>query len=104
VYALHQAPGGPTPLLVTLDAGAVVKLAGPPTGTAPERRHDPSFDLDTAYYTHAFTLSFPIKSRQARADSSAVPLSVRFQLCSERECQPPKTVHLLASIESRASP
>jgi Disulphide bond corrector protein DsbC len=98
VYALHQAAGGPTPLLVTLDAGAAASLVGAPSGTAPETRHDPSFDLKTAYYAHAFTLSFPIKVRSSLANSPVLPVSVRFQLCSERECQPPKTVHLLAPI------
>jgi hypothetical protein len=98
VYALHQAPGGPTPLLVTLDADTAVRVVGPPSGTAPESRHDPSFDLDTEYYTRDFALLFPIESAQALGDSPPLPVSVRFQLCSERECQPPKTVHLLAPI------
>jgi hypothetical protein len=108
VYALTQAPGGPTALRVTVEPGAAAQVAGAATGTTPETRHDPSFDLETQFYTHAFSLNFPIESQRATlAERSALgasplPVQVRFQLCSERECQPPKTVHLFAPIEAPA--
>src|ERR1700722_8166123 len=54
VYALKQRPGGPTALRVTLDDNNVARLAGAPSGTVPEKRHDPSFDLDTQFYSHSF--------------------------------------------------
>jgi hypothetical protein len=28
-----------------------------------------------------------------------IPVSVRFQTCSDRECQPPRTVHLAVPID-----
>jgi hypothetical protein len=99
VYALHQAVGGPTPLLVSLDVGARARVIGAPSGTVPKTRHDPSFDLKTSYYTNDFILSFPIRLQGALEDSPTLPVSVRFQLCSEHECQPPKTVHLIAPVE-----
>lgn len=102
VYALNQAPGGPTPLRVTIEEGAAARITGAVTGSSPEKRHDPSFDLDTEFYSRAFTLNFPVQSRRSLAASPSLPLSVRFQLCSERECQPPKTIHLLASIDATA--
>jgi hypothetical protein len=94
VYAVNQLPGGPTPLLVTIGDGS----AGTPTGSAPVKRHDPSFDLDTEFYTHAITLVYPVQATGSQAPASSLPVSVRFQLCSEHECQPPKTVHLSAAI------
>jgi Disulphide bond corrector protein DsbC len=100
VYALNQAPGGPTPLHVAIEEGAAVRVTGAASGSTPERRHDPSFDLQTEFYTRDFTLYFPLESQRALAGSPPLPVSVRFQLCSERECQPPKTIHLLASIEA----
>jgi hypothetical protein len=102
VYALNQAPGGPTPLHVALEEGAAARVTGPVSGSAPEKRHDPSFDLDTEFYTHSVALHLPLESQRPLIDSSTLPVRVRFQLCSERECQPPKTVHLLASIMAAA--
>jgi hypothetical protein len=39
VYGLTQAPGGPTPLRVTLDENRVVQLVGVKSGTAPVKKH-----------------------------------------------------------------
>jgi DsbC/DsbD-like thiol-disulfide interchange protein len=100
VYALSQPPGGPVPLLVTLDDNQVVRLAGTPSGTAPEELHDPRFDLDTRFYTHSFTVRVPVRvNQQAGAGRQLIPVNVRFQTCSDRECQPPKTVHLSVPVD-----
>jgi DsbC/DsbD-like thiol-disulfide interchange protein len=100
VYALSQQPGGPIPLRVTLDDDRIVRIADAPSGTAPEETHDPRFNLDTRFYTNAFTVRVPVHvTQQAAAGTQVIPVSVRFQTCSDRECQPPKTVHLSAPID-----
>jgi cytochrome c biogenesis DsbD-like protein len=99
VYALAQAPGGPTPLRVTLDDNKVAQLVGVPSGTIAEKKHDPSFDLDTQFYSHSLTLRLPVRVKQAAVGRQLIPLSVRFQTCSDRECQPPTTVHLAVPID-----
>ncbi len=100
VYALSQSPGGPVPLLVTLGDNQVVQLAGTPSGTAPEEQHDPRFNLDTRFYTRSFTVHVPVTvNRQAAAGRQLIPVNVRFQTCSDRECQPPKTVHLSVPVD-----
>jgi hypothetical protein len=102
VYALSQLPGGPIPLRVTLDDNPVVQLAGTPSDTAPEEQHDPRFDLDTRFYTHSFTVRVPVSvNQQAAAGRQLIPVNVRFQTCSDRECQPPKTVHLSVPVDLR---
>jgi hypothetical protein len=100
VYALNQVPGGPTPLRVAIEEGTAVQITGAASGTTPERRLDPSFGLDTEFYSHAFTLRFALESRRSLLAPASLPVSVRFQLCSERECQPPKTIHLQASMDA----
>jgi hypothetical protein len=100
VYGLSQPPGGPIPLRVTLDDDRLGRLADAPSGTAPEQTHDPRFNLDTQFYTHAFTVHVPVQvSQQAAAGRQLIPVSIRFQTCSDRECQPPKTIHLSVPIE-----
>jgi Disulphide bond corrector protein DsbC len=99
VYGLQQLPGGPTPLRLTLDANDTATAAGNPSESAPQRIHDTRFGLDTQFHTHALTLRLPVHVTPAAAGSRTIPISVRFQLCSEGECKPPRTVHLAAPIE-----
>ena len=102
VYGLAQPSGGPTPLRVVLDENEVVLTAGAVSGTAPVRKHDASFDLDTQVYTGSFILHVPVVVRQhPAAGKQSVSVSVRFQACSDRICLPPRTVHVSAPIEVR---
>jgi hypothetical protein len=98
VYALTEPSGGPTALRVTLDANEVAQAAGSPSGTAPRKHRDPSFGFETQFYTHSFTVRLPVvlKSTTGR---QLVPVSVRFQTCSDRECQPPTTAHLAVPVD-----
>lgn len=100
VYALSEPPGGPTALRVTVDDNQVALAAGVPSGTRPQKRHDPSFGLETKFYTHAFTIRVPVQlKQQSTAGRQDIPVSVRFQTCSDRECQPPTTIHLLVPVD-----
>ena len=100
VYALTEPDGGPTALRVTLDDNDVVLPAGVPSGTPPQKKHDHSFGLVTQFYTHAFKVSLPVQIKQQYpAGRQLIPVSVRFQTCSDRECQPPKTIHLSVPVE-----
>jgi hypothetical protein len=99
VYAFTQPPGGPTSLRVTVDENTVAQAAGAPIGTVPEMKHDPSFDLETRFYTHSFVLHIPVHVNRVAAGRRWIPVSVRFQACSDRECLPPRTVHLAVPIE-----
>jgi DsbC/DsbD-like thiol-disulfide interchange protein len=104
VYGLKQATLGPTPLLVALDKNSVAAAAGAPTASKPITQRDPSFGLDTHFYTSAFTVSVPVHiTAHAAAGPQVIPVSVRFQTCNGQICQPPKTVHLSASVTVRAA-
>jgi DsbC/DsbD-like thiol-disulfide interchange protein len=102
VYALTEPSGGPTALRVTLDENDVALAAGAPSGTAPRKHRDPSFGLETQFYTHAFTVRLPVVLKST-AGRQLVPVSVRFQTCSDRECQPPTTAHLSVPVDVRPS-
>lgn len=104
VYALTQPPGGPTALRVTVDDNELAQAAGTPSGTSSQKRRDPSFGLETRFYTHSFTIRLPLQLKQpAATGKQLIPVSVRFQTCSDRECQPPTTVHLSVPLSQGAT-
>src|SRR5215469_1539801 len=83
VYALKQLPGGPTPLLVTLDPNKVASASGEPAGSPATRIHDPGFNLETQFYSHEFTVTLPVRlSSPLAAGRQTIPVSVRFQTCN----------------------
>jgi Disulphide bond corrector protein DsbC len=99
VYALTQPQGGPTALRITLGENDAVRLAGTPSGTVPEKKHDSSFDLETQFYTHEFALRVPVQMKHPAAGRQLIPIRVRFQSCSDKECLPPRTVLFSVPIE-----
>ncbi|HEY4275055.1 MAG TPA: protein-disulfide reductase DsbD domain-containing protein [Rhizomicrobium sp.] len=103
VYGLKQLPNGPTPLKLGVDANPAAVSDGAAGGSATTKVHDRGFDLDVEYYSSAFALTMPVRiAAGAAAGVQTVPLSVRFQTCNDRICQPPKTVHLSASVNVQA--
>jgi hypothetical protein len=103
VYALKQLPNGPTPLRVTLDQNAIATANGAPVGSPATKIHDQGFNLDTQFYSHAFTVALPLLVATHSADGAQqIPVSVRFQTCNDRVCQPPKTVHLTATVSIKS--
>lgn len=99
VYALKQLPGGPTPLRIAIEPNPVAAASGEPTGGPPVKVHDPSFDLDTPLYSGPFSVTLPVRvAAHAAPGPQHIPVSVRFQTCNGRICQPPKTIHLTAAV------
>ena len=96
IYGTTQQAGGPMPLVLRLEPNTPYQLAGAITGTAPQHHQDTSFNLTTEYFTDAFSLDIPVK-QTAPAQDSNVPLAVRFQMCSDTTCMPPRTIHLVAT-------
>ncbi len=104
VYGLEQLPDGPTPLRVTLDASDVAAADGAPAGSPVTKLQDPSFNLQTQFYEHDFTVTAPVRiGAHAAAGAQVIPVNVRFQTCNGRICQPPKTVKLSVAVNVQAN-
>jgi hypothetical protein len=101
IYAQSQSAGDPLPLRIAVEPGSPYELAGSITGTVPQKHHDVSFDLETQFYTDSFTLEVPVKAKPVAATS--VPLAIRFQMCSETTCMPPRTVHVIAASTAQSA-
>ena len=72
--------------------------------SAPVKQRDAAFGFDTQFYAKPFALTVPVRLKAgARPGPQTIPLSVRFQTCNGAVCQPPKTVHLSATIDLKAA-
>ena len=95
---------GPTPLRITVDTNTIVTAAGPSSGTAPEKVQDTHFGFETQLYTHPFIVHLPVRvGQELPAGKQLIPVSVRFQACSDRECLLPRTIHLSVPIDVTAA-
>ena len=100
LYALEQPEGGPIATTIKVTEGKPFEITGAiPSSPKPTTKTDPLFTgadgkpLVTKFFTESVTFDVPLK---ATADTPADALSfdVRFQLCDETRCLPPKTVRV----------
>jgi Disulphide bond corrector protein DsbC len=95
VYGSAQLEGGPTPLKASLEENPIASLSGKIDGSEPLKLHDTSFNLETTAYKTDFFLTIPVRLKSdAPSGVGAIPVSIRYQSCSDRTCMPPKTIHL----------
>jgi len=100
IYAFKQRATGPLPLVVAVGSNDAAIAGGVVAGSAPTVAFDPAFGFVTPYYERSFSLTVPVRLRAGLAPGRrTVPISVRYQSCDGRVCEPPKTVQLLAPIE-----
>ncbi len=99
LYALDQPQGGPVPTTIKISEGRPFVMSG--TVRSPEAivKFDPNFQIDTKYFQDTVSFGLPVK---ANVDTGldALAFDVRFQLCNDTFCLPPKTVRVsLAGTE-----
>ncbi|SEG31164.1 Disulphide bond corrector protein DsbC [Bryocella elongata] len=94
VYAQQEPENGPIPLRVAVEDSSRAEIIGTIGGTAPTRRTDPSFELETEVYLSDFTLVVPVRWKHEPDTGGPIVLNVRYQACNDHTCLPPRTVHL----------
>lgn len=99
MYSVTQGAGGPIPTRITVPAG-VFRLAGAVRGSTPKREMDPNFGIMTEFYAGSVSFSVPVAvDATAQPGSQALTINVRYQVCNDTICLPPKTVKLSAPVE-----
>jgi DsbC/DsbD-like thiol-disulfide interchange protein len=99
VYSLQQLPLGPNPLRVSVEGKDVAVAEGAPSESKPVKAKDAAFGFETQYYDKPFTVSVPVRLAKTIAPGQqTVPVTVKFQTCNGRICQPPKAVHLSVPV------
>ena len=96
LYALEQPEGGPVATTIKITEGKTFEISGEIASPKPTEKTDPLFTgldgkpLQTKFFTSGVTFSVPLKATaDIRTDELA--LDVRFQLCNDTSCLPPKS-------------
>ncbi len=102
MYSITQGAGGPIPTRITLGEGPfkIGKVSGP----RPKVKLDPNFGINTETYSSnaAFTVPFTVNA-DAPEGASTLNVRVRYQVCNDTVCLPPKTVPLSAALTITAA-
>ena len=91
LYAVEQPEGGPIPTTITSAMPELFSIDGKITSPPPVKKFDENFKIETKFFLKEAVFDFNVKSLAAsNVDDFAV--NVRYQVCNETTCLPPKTV------------
>lgn len=96
LYSIEQPEGGPIATTIKVAEGKPFEIAGKVVSPTAISKTDPLFTgfdgkpLETKFFTSAVTFAVPLKAVSVTSGDD-VALDVRFQLCNDSVCLPPKT-------------
>jgi thiol:disulfide interchange protein len=90
LYAIEQPEGGPIPTTITVAPDSPFSLAGKVSSPKPTVKFDPNFNIDTKFFENRISFAIPLKATKDGSTES-LALDVRFQLCNDTFCLPPRT-------------
>lgn len=104
LYGLDQPEGGPIATRVTVHESIPFELVGPVGFPPPKTKEDQNFIVDgkpllTKYYEQSVEFTARLKAKQDTS-ADAIAVDVRFQLCDDRVCLPPRTKRVSFSGEA----
>ena len=92
IYSLTQRAGGPIPLTIKLVDAADVIVRGVIKAPQPERVFDKNFGVETELYSGNPRFSIPVGvPGRSLTGFRKFHVGVRYQVCSETLCLPPRT-------------
>jgi len=96
LYALEQPPGGPIATTIKVTDGSPFQITGKIESPKPTEKLDSLFagtngkPLVTKFFADGVTFNIPLKATAGTAAAQA-SMDVRFQLCNDQFCLPPRT-------------
>ena len=99
LYSLNQPPP-PVKTTVTVVQESAFEAAGPVTQPTPIVAYDPSFGIDTEYFEDQVDFTVPVRVRSStEPGAETLGVKVRFMVCSDTLCLPPRNQVLEASVQ-----
>jgi thiol:disulfide interchange protein DsbD len=102
MYSISQGAGGPIPTRISFAEGPFKMngVSGPP----PKVKMDSNFGINTETYSGSATFTIPFTvAADASEGSKNLEISVRFQVCNDEVCLPPKTLKVSAPVTITAA-
>ncbi|HKP69199.1 MAG TPA: cytochrome c biogenesis protein CcdA [Pyrinomonadaceae bacterium] len=104
LYALDQPDGGPIATKITVPPDQRFEFSGNIRSVEPKSKADPNFIIDgkpltTRYYEHSTTFSVDLIPTDKQPSPAEIGLDVRFQVCNDSFCLPPRTKRVFPSGE-----
>ena len=102
LYAVSQAPGGPTATSITLPAGQPFTLRRPHilSWPTPVKVFAPEFGMEIEYHVGKVIFDFAVlAAADAAPGAHEVIVEIHYQLCDEHTCLVPETKQLRVPIE-----
>jgi len=91
LYAVEQPEGGPFPTKITIAENLPFEIDGKIASSAPITKFDPNFQIDTRFFAERAEFNLLIKATN-QTTTNDLAINVRFQVCNDTLCLPPKTV------------
>ncbi len=91
LYDIEQPGKGPFPTKITVPEGLSFALEGNPKSSGAITKYDPNFQIDTKFFADKAEFIVPIKAN-GEANGDDLAINVRYQVCDDKVCLPPKTV------------
>lgn len=91
LYAVEQPTGGPYPTKITVAENLPFEIDGKATSPNPTTKFDPNFQIETKFFAEKAEFVVPLKTN-ADANGDDLAINVRYQVCDDKVCLPPKTV------------
>ena len=91
LYGIGQPEGGPISTTVHLPESSNFEIVGKITTPKPIKKFDPNFEIDTKIFKKSAEFNVPLKSSKD-LDSEDLAVNIRYQVCNDKLCLPPKTV------------
>lgn len=96
LYAVEQPEGGPFPTKITVAENLPFQLDGKTVSPNPVTKFDPNFNIDTKFFAKEAEFNLPLKAT-AEAKGDDLAINVKYQVCDDTLCLPPKTVKVTFS-------
>lgn len=97
MYSITQGAGGPIPTRISLGEGPF--KMGSVSGPRPKVKMDANFGINTESYSGSAVFNVPFTVNAGTPEGpQTLNASVRYQVCNDTVCLPPKTVKLSAVV------
>jgi thiol:disulfide interchange protein DsbD len=103
MYSITQGPGGPIRTTINVGGGPF-RPGGAVRGPRPKVEMDPNFGINTETYAGSAAFTVPVSvAKDAQPGPASGEVSVRFQVCNDTTCLPPRTEKLSFAVNILAA-